>query len=146
MFIKSSGFPLEAEAEAVGVGDVKLLHAVVGNFGRVHGDAFVEEVLVGGVDVGAAEVDAGVAMGCGAGGVGRLGTFAVVVGGVEHELCAFGATEKTPAEFVGGTEIGVADELEFEDVAVEVDGGWHVKDLEEGTKAAGVDGHGVSRQ
>jgi len=145
VFIKSSGFPLEAEAEAVGVGDVKLLHAVVGNFGRVHGDAFVEEVLVGGVDVGAAEVDAGVAMGCGAGGVGRLGTFAVVVGGVEHQFCALGAAEQTPAEFVGRAEGCVFGDLEAEDVAVEADGGGHVEDLHEGTEAARFDGHGNLR-
>lgn len=136
-------FPLEAEAEAVGIFDVELLHAVPGNFGLLDIEAFFAQMPVSAVDVGAAEVDAGVAMCCDPGRIGNLGPFAVVVGGIEHDFRVVGIAEPAPTEFVGRPGGRVLDEREAKDVAVEADRSGHVEDFKQGTKAANIDGHEV---
>jgi len=139
-----SGFPLEADAEAVGVGEVELLHAVPGDMRRVEGQAFFDEELVGGVYIWATDVEAGVAVGGDAGWVWGFRALAVVVGGVEHDFSVVAVPEQAPAKLVGGTERRVFGEGEAEDVAVEVDRGGHVEDFEVGTSAAHVDWHDYS--
>src|SRR5664279_1867926 len=52
-------FPLEAEIVTVRIGDIELLHAVPGHFGWITGNSPGPKKCVGGINVGAAEIQAG---------------------------------------------------------------------------------------
>jgi len=138
-----SGFPLEADAETVGVREVELLHAVMRDFGFVDVEALVAQMTVGRVDVGAPDVIAGIAMGGDAGWVRLVGALAVIDCSVEHDFRAVAVAEKTPTEFVGRANRRVASDLEAEHIAVEAHRGGHIEDLKKRANASHVDWHWI---
>ena len=123
---------VEGEVKAIGVGDGEALHVIGGNKRLLqHGDAEGKKFVEGGVRIGAAEVERGVAMRGDAGGVRRGRALAFVIRGVEHKSDAF-AAQHAPVKVVALGALhdrGVADKLEAQHLAIEIHGCGHIKNL-----------------
>jgi len=97
MCIDGSGGPLEADAEAVRVLQVKLLHSVVSHFWWFNVNAVADEVLVGRVNIRAAKIQACIVMAEVADRVWHGWPLAFIVCGIQHELDAV-AAQQAPVE------------------------------------------------
>jgi hypothetical protein len=125
-----SSFPLEANAEAVRVFDVELLHAVMPHAWRFHSEALFTQEIVGGIHIGTTDVEAGIVVRVDVGRIGRRWAVILFVACIEHELSAW-TLEPAPIDIVGRTRRGCAEDFKAEDVAVKADGSGHVEDLQE---------------
>jgi hypothetical protein len=134
------GGPLEAQTVAVGIGDVQLLHAVRRDGRLFYTEAMGAEMPVSAVQIFATEEETSVVM---RGYTSRIGggwALVLFVGGVEHYFHAI-QLEERPTEVVAGARCG--DKFEAENVAVEMDGGRHVENLEQGSEASNINWHGI---
>jgi hypothetical protein len=124
---------VDGDVVAVGIGDGEAGHAVLGYEGLFEDFGAVgDEVVEGGVHIGAVEVETDVAVGGDAGRIGGGRAAAFVVGSVEHDGAAVSA-KHAPVEIVAiatAYDGGVGDEFEAEDLAIEIDGSGHVEHLE----------------
>ena len=131
------GGPLKAEAVAVGVVEVQLLHTIRCDLRLFGVDATGAKVLVSGVQIFAAEIQAGVVVGSGPRGLGRRGTLVRLVRGIEHQLRAI-QLEPGPIAVIPRLRRSV--NFEAEHVAIEMNRGWHVENLKEWSDAVNVHG------
>src|ERR1700752_1041335 len=111
--------PLKAEAVYVGVGEIHLLHSIVGDERLFYGRDFVLELCVRGIDVRTADVETYFAVRVSKSGW-TLGRALAVefVFGIEHEF-RIAETKQAPVEhnFIHGC--GVHCDIEAEQISIE---------------------------
>src|ERR1700690_2575279 len=98
------------------------------------------EMMVGGVQIFTAEEQAGVAMACDAGRIGRGGAVVGFVSGIEHHLGAV-QFEQDPIAVV--PRFGPAEYLEAQHVAIKLKRGGHIEHLKQWCDAMNVHGHAI---
>src|SRR5579862_2336314 len=92
-------------------------------------------MLVGGVEVFAAKIEAGVVMGNDAGGIGGGGTSVFFIGSVEHQV---GAIQLEPSPVAVVPRLRGLINLEAQHVAIKADSGGHIENLQQGTDTVNV--------
>jgi hypothetical protein len=97
---------------------------------------------VSAVQIFATEEESGVVMRGDASGIGGGWPLIFFVSSVEHYFHAI-QFEERPTEVVAGARCG--DKFEAEYVAVEMDGGRHVENLEQGGETSDINCHGILR-
>jgi len=131
---------LEAQAVAIGIGDVQLLHAVRRDGWLFRAEAMRAEMSISAVQIFATDKETCIVMRGYASGIGGGWPLVLFVRSVEHYFHAI-KFEERPIEVVAGARCG--DKFEAEYVAVEMDGGRHVENLEQGSKTSNINRHGI---
>jgi hypothetical protein len=98
------------------------------------------EMPVSALQIFATEEESSIVMGGHASGIGGGWPLIFFVGGVEHYFHAI-PFEERPTEVVAGARCG--DKFEADYVAVEMDGGRHVENLEQGSETSNINWHGI---
>ena len=98
------------------------------------------EMPVNAVQIFATEEETSIVMRGYAGGIGGRWPLILFVSSVEHYFHAI-KFEQRPTEVVAGARRG--DKFEAQHVAVEMDGGWHVENLEQWSETSDINRHGI---
>lgn len=106
----------------------------------LYAEAMSAEMPVSAVQIFATDKETGVVMRGYASRIGGGWPLILFVGGVEHYFHAI-KFEERPIEVVAGARCGHKFEAEY--VAVEMDGGRHVENLEQGSETSNINWHGI---
>ena len=98
------------------------------------------EMSISAVQIFATDKETCIVMRGYASGIGGGWPLILFVRSVEHYFHAI-KFEERPIEVVAGARCG--DKFEAENVAIEMDGGRHVEDLEQGSKTSDINWHGI---
>lgn len=127
--------PLEAESVAVRIGERQLLHAVRRDFRLSQIDALFTQLFVCGVQVFAAEKQAGISVAGNPRRIGHRGAPIFLVRGIEHDL---GAIQPEPGPTTIVPRIRGGPDFESQHIAVETNCRGHVENLQQGRDAVNV--------